>query len=370
MVLVYHFSIANYVAEHWSLGTRAAIGTKAADFAALLPIFSMGWVGVDIFFVISGFVIALSAEGRSVRSFIQSRILRLYPVIVIATIIAFLVSVAYAEEKLSALLILGLKQLLLVPKGPWLDGVFWTLIVEIAFYSAIALIIFLKSYHRIEWIAAVWGCVTSAVALAALLSYAADPAEPNGIYTLAISYSARITLIATGPYFIVGVLTYVVAVKGLTVARAALLGLCSAASLVNIYLACTAEEFYAQGYYSCLIPMTAWAVAVIGITCTAWLPRLRVSNRRLRTIVRSAGLMTFPLYLIHNTLGAYALGLLIRGGIAPYPAFCGAMLLTLLASYVISRFAEPVLQSAIRRHVFTRDDRLHPPTPIRHEHRG
>src|SRR4051812_28811563 len=38
-----------------------------------------GWVGVQIFFVISGLVVAQSAEGRSPADFLKGRIVRLYP---------------------------------------------------------------------------------------------------------------------------------------------------------------------------------------------------------------------------------------------------------------------------------------------------
>jgi peptidoglycan/LPS O-acetylase OafA/YrhL len=38
-----------------------------------------GWTGVYLFFLISGFVICMSAWGRSVGQFAASRITRLFP---------------------------------------------------------------------------------------------------------------------------------------------------------------------------------------------------------------------------------------------------------------------------------------------------
>ena len=38
-----------------------------------------GWVGVQIFFVLSGYVIAASAQSGSAGDFVRSRFLRLFP---------------------------------------------------------------------------------------------------------------------------------------------------------------------------------------------------------------------------------------------------------------------------------------------------
>lgn len=45
----------------------------------LFPVSKYGFLGVEIFFVISGFVILLSAEGRSPSYFAASRLSRLFP---------------------------------------------------------------------------------------------------------------------------------------------------------------------------------------------------------------------------------------------------------------------------------------------------
>ena len=55
----------------------------AADvqFPTDAPFTWFGWVGVEIFFVISGFVIANSASKSSATEFLFSRALRLYPAV-------------------------------------------------------------------------------------------------------------------------------------------------------------------------------------------------------------------------------------------------------------------------------------------------
>ena len=71
---------------------------KFPDFypAALPPAFSfaLGYYGVHLFFLISGFVILMSLERNRGRGFIRSRFLRLYPLFWIAVAATYLVRVA------------------------------------------------------------------------------------------------------------------------------------------------------------------------------------------------------------------------------------------------------------------------------------
>lgn len=92
-----------------------------------------GWVGVPIFFVISGFVISLSATGKSVREFVWGRALRLYPAAWIRATITMLVAPVPLYRYLNSIV--------LAPWGPWVSRVYWTLGVEIVFYGLIAVAI-------------------------------------------------------------------------------------------------------------------------------------------------------------------------------------------------------------------------------------
>ncbi len=53
------------------------------------PAFDSGWVGVEIFFVISGFVIASSANNVTAIAFIRRRFSRLYPAAICCAIISY-----------------------------------------------------------------------------------------------------------------------------------------------------------------------------------------------------------------------------------------------------------------------------------------
>ena len=66
------------------------------DFGRLMP-FRSGFLAVDLFFALSGFVIAFSyerrlLEGLSYRNFLVARVIRLYPVYLIGTLFAIVTS--------------------------------------------------------------------------------------------------------------------------------------------------------------------------------------------------------------------------------------------------------------------------------------
>ena len=114
-----------------------------------------GWLGVEVFFVISGFIIPFSllSSGYSLRkhwgTFIARRIIRLDPpylVAIVLTIFLWHLSTlapgfrgsAPAYTATSVLLHLGyLNDIFNVP---WLSPVFWTLAIEFQFYLLISLL--------------------------------------------------------------------------------------------------------------------------------------------------------------------------------------------------------------------------------------
>src|SRR5689334_12900580 len=74
----FHFGYYGWASQ---VSTRGAMWAHATAFPELLPMTWFGWVGVQIFFVISGFVIANSANAVSPIAFARSRVLRLYPAV-------------------------------------------------------------------------------------------------------------------------------------------------------------------------------------------------------------------------------------------------------------------------------------------------
>ena len=106
----------------------------------ILPYFNSS-IGVDIFFIISGFLMAYILENKkyTIRKFISRRIIRIYPLYLIFTLLVILLKVIHS---LDFNLFEILKSLLFYPfsENQWNDLIIvpgWTLIFELFFYCIV-----------------------------------------------------------------------------------------------------------------------------------------------------------------------------------------------------------------------------------------
>jgi len=102
--------------------------------------------------VLSGFVIAYSAEASSAFLFLRSRFLRLMPAVWICASLAFALLIEEGMIPFNELLPLYLKTIILIPKRPWIDTVYWSLCVEVAFYGLILSLLLANRFCRVEFV--------------------------------------------------------------------------------------------------------------------------------------------------------------------------------------------------------------------------
>jgi peptidoglycan/LPS O-acetylase OafA/YrhL len=120
-----------------------------------------GWLGVEVFFVISGFIIpyALSKAGYRLsqyRIFLLKRITRLDPPYLVSIVIAIVViyggvalGIKASDERLNTIgILLHLGYLNAFFNYPWLNAVYWTLAIEFQYYLLIGLLFPLISNAR------------------------------------------------------------------------------------------------------------------------------------------------------------------------------------------------------------------------------
>ena len=317
----------------------------AAQYPGLFPWTWFGWIGVEIFFVISGFVIAYSAEHATPRAFLRSRILRLVPAVWLCATLTVLTSLTIGRMGSGAHVLRAyLDSTLFWPFEPWIDGVYWTLGIEISFYALAFTLLCTVSFRRIGFFCAVVGSISAALWLATL--WTPDLSE------FARSRLAQLTLLRHGCFFALGVFLWLALVKETTAGRLVMIAVCLGAGLIEI--GDSSRDFLdgmgRTGAQTPLVPCCLFGAGILTMAATvrwnAWL-RTHVGEQACRHI-RTAGLMTYPLYLIHNVDGAALTHFLVRTvHLAPYAALaaaCGAMVAT---SFAIVRWFEPALRRSL-----------------------
>lgn len=123
--------------------------------------FVHGQYGVQLFFMISGFVIYMTLlKASSVKMFVQKRAQRLYPAYITAVFFTFLVIHLSGVDQLTVSLFDALVNLTMfqgfLENIQNVDGVYWSLRVELSFYILIVMILFFRLFHRIALIMLIW----------------------------------------------------------------------------------------------------------------------------------------------------------------------------------------------------------------------
>ncbi|MFF7190716.1 acyltransferase family protein [Streptomyces sp. NPDC008222] len=332
MVAAYHYGGRDgEVAQAWGSSPRH-------QFPTLHSFFAYGCLGVQIFFVISGFVICMSGWGRPLRSFFASRAARLLPAywaaIVLVTAVFALPVVAYkAVSPSDALVNLTLMQ---QPLGvDRVLGVCWTLWAEIRFYALFALCIVLPGANR-QRVILFCACWTLAAAVAQ------GAHQPLLDIVLMPEYA---------PFFIGGIGLYlvhrdrrdayawgIVAVSWLIGQHYAVRGLWHAENAPGF-------SYRTASGIILVVTLGFLAVAVIALGLLGW------ANWRWLTV---AGALTYPFYLVHEHLGWVVIHALHKGlGIPSYGTFLLTVAAMLLLAWLLNRCVEDQLTPRIRR-VLTR----------------
>jgi peptidoglycan/LPS O-acetylase OafA/YrhL len=282
-----------------------------------------GSVGVPIFFVISGFVIAGSAAEGGAMRFLRRRIERLYPAIFVCAPVSALVWWA-AGRPLGDNLLLLAKSILLLPGGRWVDPPYWTLGVEIGFYAFVLLLLVAGGPR---WLKP--GAIALALASAALWTFFL-------LHGLAVPLPWLLPLY-WGMHFSLGALLHFLRDGTLRFWGAASAVAAGAAGAVQTMQLLTPE-------WTAPAPTILWlaGVAVVGLAAA------RPSSREW-PISRLAGLATYPLYLLHFGLGLALMASLVRLGIPPLAAMAAAGVALLAMALVVAGFAEPAVRSALSK---------------------
>lgn len=299
-----------------------------------LPLSGQGWAGVNLFFLISGFVIFMTLDRcESTAEFLARRWLRLFPAMLIATVAIFALSRVNAAFMIHGTprLLSVLPGLTFISPGIWqwfaaideLDGVFWTLYIEVGFYLIAGL-----TFFRLGWRGTL-----AVLTVLWLGTYAAARLGPEPV-PLVVQFLQFIGAEYFG-WFVSGALFYQAWHGG---SRALL----TAALLVGLAASQTSDLWQ----YADLTSRLVLAGVVLFFAVAQTQPRLQ----RLLSVrpLLAAGFASYPMYLLHNEIGVGLIGRLGSWGVPDlWPALLvGAALFA--TSYAIAARAEPWLRMQLR----------------------
>ncbi|WP_273654141.1 acyltransferase family protein [Cellulomonas fimi] len=292
---------------------------------------SYGSLGPELFFVISGFVVLLTAWGRPTVRLVASRLARLYPaywagVLLTGGLLLVLWPQGKAVEPAQVLVNLTMVQSAL--GVPHVDGVYWTLWAELRFYLLVGLLSLAGlNRRRVLVVALVW-------------PWLAQLALHTGLTGLATALVADYASL-----FAAGMALYVLHRDGhrldawLVVAANAVLALLLVVPSRAAVLART------TGYEPSTLLLGAGVVVCVAlVACAVLTPLARVRATWLVTL----GALTYPLYLVHDYWGLYVVHL-VAPHVPAAVALAAACAVVLALAWAVHRCVEVPCGPRLRR---------------------
>lgn len=288
-----------------------------------------GYLGVHLFFMISGFVILWSSIGRSATDFAIGRFARLYPSFWAALALAVLLLWALGTFDEASVVTwphvaANATMMPTMLGSPRIDDVYWTLELELRFYALVFVLLVARQMRHVETWIAVW--------LATMVGQMAIGGRLLSLLTLA----------PYGAFFVAGTQFCLIRHSGRTPRRLIVLGV---ASLLCLHQAWAGRhEFVTPDPVSAVM---APLVVAVGLALLWRLATADVTERAPSPLAARLGELTYPLYLTHATLGVVVLRNFPEGT----PAGLRVAATALLAFVVAALFAwvEPPLRVWLTR---------------------
>ncbi|MFD8622171.1 MULTISPECIES: acyltransferase family protein [unclassified Streptomyces] len=316
-VLAFHFTgIDKATPVNWDANPREL-------FPWLFPFTKYGSYGVQLFFIISGFVICLSAWGRSPGQFVRARFLRLFPAYWFSVVVGILVyrllpdgtrtSPTYSDA------LMNLTMFQVPMKAQHVVGAYWTLWVELCFYL-VFLVVLIKEINFQRVYIFCWSWLILSVMLQ----------QGDAVPVLSTLAPALNTSL-----FVSGIAMYLIYRFGPDLKLWLLLGmswLTMQSDLIEHGDRLRDDLDFDRSPYLALALVTGFYLIVLAVALH-WFDGLQW--RWLAT----AGALVYPLYLLHEELG-WAIIRTLYGRLGAWPTLGVTVFILLVLSWLVHRYVE------------------------------
>lgn len=369
-----------YLNEHWNyitqpgsypgIDTARALAVSAVVFfhSTWLPI---GWIGVDLFFVISGFLIGgniidkISNKRFSIIEFYRNRALRILPVyyVMIVLCVFFKAEINSLDQK--GLLSIITASVFLQTAGPYffpnqfsidysfVPGGSWSLAVEEAFYFAAPLVLFLlftvtSNLHNI--IKSLFFLALAAIPIRLFMTREFSLDDPNWHFASFIQFHSRYDEILAGILSAVLIRTIPDLKKWS----------CALSFITIILFAIFLGFMFAHPVYltnpNMMTRDTVWFPTLLGATGASFILSSYDSQINLKTVIVLARL-SYPLYLMHifvcEVLGKSLLAKFIEQSFGVQSLHVIALAWSIFFSWVMSLIVEYPFVRIYKRSILT-----------------
>lgn len=259
--------------------------TSISHIPSIIEFTKYGYLGVDFFFMISGYVIFMSARTRTPTQFAVSRAIRLYPAYWFAIIFTSIFAIFWGGHLMSVSamqIVLNFTMFQSYLGVQHVDGVYWTLVYEVQFYALVFFILFFGGQKYISQIFVGWPFLM--------------------LFAVVIGVDGAVYLGGYFCYFASGALFALMLEKVTPIRVVSLLVSVSLALRYSLLIA--AEKEVATGHVFSDFIVLAAVVSFYAFFVLQSLPKARDLDL---SFSRMAGALTYPIYLIHAHFGYMAI---------------------------------------------------------------
>ncbi len=272
-----------------------------------------GKYGVELFFVISGFVIFMTLHKvESINEFASKRFLRLYPTYWICILITLAATSIFQPSKFESYTIyqvlVNFTMIQEIFKVYSIDGVYWSLLPELFFY------VFIGFFYAIGWLSRVR---TIAILWFTLMILNKLDLLPFGAYFLNLEY---------GMFFLAGMLFYKLKfdkgnwIEHLMICTCLLIGYWTHQSVGSLYVFLVIFTLFYLFIYDKLKVVSCKPLMFLGY-------------------------ISYPLYLLHQNIGSYIMNTLESYNIQEYIVIIITICLLIILAWAVTRYIEkPILK--------------------------